>query len=176
MEGISRKDLDLTCTLLEKEGMSPLAKKIKDFDFIPKMYAYTYLKRFYQEIKDVKTTQLEELFIEGPLDALKLDIVTPANLTGLKELLRIAFAREKFICDFDDSHNPSKKFGKCESEEHYGEKEDEELSIILFTDESNLKYDDYTAEYYCKSCSDNLDGADDEYRTTCDMEIGDPDI
>ena len=122
MEGISRKDLDRISQILANHVSTDesiqLAKKLTEFDFIPKMYAYTYLKRFYQEIKDIKSTDLDELPVEE-YDGLDLEIISPNNLSGIKRLLKIAFEREDYFCDFDDSRFHGQiKSCQCQSEQH----------------------------------------------------------
>jgi len=177
MEGISRKMITEACEILRSSGSDVLAKKIEDFDIIPKLYVYTYLKRINQEI----IGSLDETFdeFEGKIDALQgldMDCINKNNFKGIKKLLEIAFNRENYICDFEDTKNPSKKFGKCQCESHsesYDNQEEDankqqELTLVLMPDEFNKKFDDSSAEYWCEDCADQ---AEPDCEVTCDMDI-----
>ena len=69
MEGISRKMITEACDILRTGGSDVLADTIEKYDIIPKLYAYTYLKRIYQEV----TSGLDENFegMETQIDALE---------------------------------------------------------------------------------------------------------
>lgn len=176
MEGISRKMITEACEVLRTSGNEKLADDIEDFNIIPKLYVYTYLKRINQEI----TGSLDETFdeFEAKIDAfqgLDMDCINKNNFKGIKKLLEIAFNRENYICDFNDTKNPSKKFGKCECESHSEDFENDEeanksqeLTLVLMPDEFNKKFDDNSAEYWCENCADQ---AEPDCEVTCDMDI-----
>lgn len=173
MENISRINLDKICQILKEDVKTEeainLAKKLNDFDFIPKMYVYTFLKRFYKEIKEVNTGTIEDLDMEM-LYGLSLEIVTKSNLNGFKELLRIAFERENYICDFDDTKNSNKMFGVCQNEDHDNEDNPEqEITLVLMPDEDNKKFDDNSPEYWCSDCCESTEP---DVEVSCDMDIG----
>lgn len=178
MEGISRKMITEICEVLETTNNEEYAKKLEDYNLIPKLYAYTYLKRVYQEMVE---RSMEEDFDEfepkiDALEGLNLGYINRNNFKGIKEMLRIAFDRENYICDFDDTKNPSKKFGMCQCETHSKEYDDDEveasreqeLTLVLMPDEFNKKFDDKSAEYWCEDCADQ---AEPDCEVSCDMDI-----
>ena len=177
MEGISRKMITEACEVLRTSGNEKLADDIEKYDIIPKLYAYTYLKRIYQEV----TGGLDETFDEmemkiDSLEGLDMEYINRNSFKAIKKMLKIAFDRENYICDFDDSKNPAKKFGICQCESHsekYDDNEEEaskeqKLTLILMPDEFNKKMDDQNPEYWCQACADE---AEPDCEVTCDMDI-----
>jgi len=151
MEGISRKDLNRISQILSNhvntDESIKLATKLTEFDFIPKMYAYTYFKRFYQEIEDIKTTNIDVLDAEM-LEGLDLHLVTQHNLNGIKRLLKNAFDREDCFCDFEDSkYNGQTKMCQCQSDEHFEDiQEHEILSEKDYTEYQKMRETDEGAD------------------------------
>ena len=175
MDGISRKTFNETCKVLRASGNVKLADEIEKYDIIPKLYAYTYLKRVHQELDShSKEEDFEEFETKiDLLEGLDMDYINKNNFKAIKNMLGIAFDRENYICDFDDTRNPSNKTGICENESHYEddpevEKEVEKLSLVLMPDEDNKKFDDRTAEYWCQNCCEQ---AEPDVEVMCDMDI-----
>lgn len=178
MDGISRKTINEACKVLRSCGSEILADKIEKYDIIPKLYTYTYLKRVHQEMVDhSKEDDFEEFETKiDLLEGLDMNYINKNNFKAIKNMLGIAFDRENYICDFDDSRNPAKTFGICQSESHsetYDDNEEEaekeqELTLILMPDEFNKKMDDQNPEYWCQACADQ---AEPDCEVTCDMDI-----
>lgn len=150
MEGISRKDLDEICKVL-RSGCEPekecyrLAKTLEDFDIIPKLYAYTYFKKVFQELTSLKgdsksfnVDELEQL-IENNEKLQLYFIKTSSEANKLLMFLNHGFERENQFCDFDDSkfHNKT-KIGSCQSEDHYDTWDE---PIMPLTEEEQKEFD-----------------------------------
>ena len=180
MEGISRQNLNDIVRILMSDVKTDEAKRlagiIKEYDIIPKLYAYTYLKRVHQEMTGSFDENFEdfETQIEN-LEALDMSCINRNNFKGIKQILANAFDREHYICDFDDTKNPSTKYGVCECESHGEDLDDEgqeprkqELTLVLMPDEFNKKFDDRTPEYWCDGCADQ---AEPDVEVVCDMDL-----
>jgi len=192
MEGISRKDIDRACTILENhvntEESIKLAKIIKEFDIIPKLYVYTYFKKVKQELKALSDEK-------GNIDSDELaEMIEMQNKLGLhwmsekyptykkiKMFLYNGFHREKQFCDFDDSrYHDITRTGTCQCDEHDENLENKyytnpeqipsnnflKLTAVFDSDEDDAKYDD-NPQWWCKECcSGDFDIPD----VSCDMD------
>jgi len=152
MEGISRKDLDEICEILEMGKYSTsikhakeLSKKLNDYDIIPKLYAYTYFKKVFAELKllrgDGKSIDIDELQQlaenNGKLQLGFINTSTEANKLAM--FLSQGFDREDKFCDFDDSKFHDKtKIGSCQAEDHV---ESVDEPIIPLTAEEQKDFD-----------------------------------
>lgn len=146
MEGISRKNLNEICKVLETTNNVELADTIRDMDIIPKLYAYTYFKKVFSELKqlkgDQKSINVDDLeFLSENNSKLQLDFIkTSTEVNKLFRFLKNGFIREEQFCDFDDSKFLEQtKIGRCESENHL---ENHYEALIPLTDEQQDKFDE----------------------------------
>ncbi len=187
MEDISRKQLGRISQLLQNhinsEESIKLANMLENADVIPKLYAYTYFKKIREEMQTYKVFSkefdLEEFeTLNENLPALQLDSLrNKREVRAVFQILNNGFEREKQFCDFDDSrfHNKT-MIGSCNHEDNEQELEEVEtknenlvLSAVYMPDEDTAKYED-EPEWWCKKCSEDLDG-DSDVIVTCDSEM-----
>lgn len=187
MEAISRKDLDRICDILRgttdatPEVKEELANTLEKLDVIPKLYAYTYFKRVFELLSDLRgengsfdKQELEIMVDEN--DKLGLGFMNDSRIIfsakQIYNLLKTGFKRENMFCDFDDCKKVQKVIGECMNDAHgdYSEKENKDLELhaLYDVDESSQKYIDEPIEYWCTDC---IEGSDfDSCNVSCDME------
>jgi len=197
MEGISRAKLDRICQLLREntstsntEEKEKLAKMLEDFDVIPKLYAFTYFKKVFQELKQLKgegSIDMDEFnqFSENA-DALFLGMFkTKTEVNKLLNFLENGMERMTGFCDFEDSryHNQT-KMCTCQSEEHFEDLQESEVlspedykayQKMCETDEGHDKAQEHFADKLnpiteCKPfymSNDNTEKWDDDPIWTC---------
>lgn len=128
MEGISRANLDRICELLQNhintEESIKLGKILKDFDAIPKLYAFTYFNKVFQELKLLKgedSIDMDEFeTMAEQFDALNLHMFkTKTEVNKLFGFLNTGMERMKMFCDFDDSKfHKQTMMGQCDNDQH----------------------------------------------------------
>lgn len=140
MEGISRKDLDRISQILSNyvntEESISLAKKLTDFDAIPKLYVYTYFNKVYDELKKLNSDDGFDMDEVGqmidafePLDLHFINTNSKTDVNKLFGFLTTGFKRADQFCDFDDSKfHGQTKICRCDNETHF---EDIDASSIL---------------------------------------------
>jgi len=128
MEGISRKDLDRISQILSNyvntDESILLAKKLTDFDAIPKLYVYTYFNKVYEELKKLNSEDGFDMDEVGqmidafePLDLHFINTNSKTDVNKLFGFLTTGFKRADKFCDFDDSKFHGKtKMCRCENE------------------------------------------------------------
>ena len=184
MEGISRKDLDRICQLLNTHVGTEEAAKLADIldkaDVIPKLYVYTYFKKVHDELKTLQgdskridQDELEQLMEAKPKLQLYGITGSGVKVIAVMKILGHGFERENMFCDFDDSRfHGQVKYGKCECEDHeVGELDSPAAKLrlrpVYQSDEDAEKLLD-EVEWWCEVCIDNSDW--DGSSVSCDMD------
>lgn len=149
------------------------AKALEKAEIIPSLYILAYIKRIKKEI-DIPDLDWEdfEMMCENNTFLELFPQAKDSKLQFLRMILNQAFSRKDKICDFDDTKHPSKIISICQNESHseYSTTEGEqELTIVLGTDEDSQKLDDSDPSYWCKDCCESSEWEGD---FGCDMELG----
>lgn len=169
MEKISQAQINTAIQVLEEKGLKADAEALRQAEIIPALYVLTYLQRVHNELKEIKTKEeLDDLNDQIPKLELYSIIFPKTKLDAVKSIIEKALERKKLICDFDDTKHPHTKQGLCENVDHSGDKEIEELHLLLDDDEDAQKFIDEMPTYWCQDC---VDSTDFEGSVSCDMEV-----